>query len=55
VKHKLILFVGVLAGLFASDYVMGAIGIEQAPGFGVDDIVRAAVIAAVVLLVDSVV
>jgi hypothetical protein len=53
VKHKIVLLVGVLAGLIASDYVIGMLGVEVAAGIGMDDFVRAVVITAVVLIVDS--
>jgi hypothetical protein len=54
-KRKLVLFGGVLVGLFVSDYAIATFGIEERAGIGMDDVVRAAVIAACVLALDAVI
>ena len=50
-KKITILTVGTIAAAFVTPMVVGMLGIQQSPGFGLDDVVAAVVTAAVILAV----
>ena len=53
VKKLAITAGGVIAGSMIVGPVLGAVGIKQEEGFGLDDVLAATVVAAVILLIDS--
>ena len=52
-KKLMVVGAGVIAGSMAVGPVLGMLNIERADGFGMDDVLAALVIAAGVLLVDT--
>jgi hypothetical protein len=50
-NRTLTLFVGVLAATMIAPRLLAMLGIERAEGFGLDDVAGAAVVVAVILLV----
>ncbi len=54
-KKLAITALGVVAGSMAVGPVLGAVGIKQEDGFGMDDVLAALIVAAAILLVDKVI
>ena len=52
-KKLMVVGAGVIAGSMAVGPVLGMLNIERSEGFGMDDVLAALVIAAGVLLVDT--